>query len=135
MSIIENGIKFNSLSKYVFKPQDSSEIGIKSQDMSETVVKAPRNSESKCKSYKCDLCGLNVACFSNLQSHIITHIKLKPWTCSICSKVYMFEYGLRQHIAKHGQPLILKQCSICDKVFKTKSELKNHLVIHTGEYP
>lgn len=49
--------------------------------------------------------------------------------CTICSKVFSTESGLKNHAPRHGPKECV--CSVCDYAFVRRDELKRHMRKHT----
>lgn len=55
-----------------------------------------------------------------------THLRLKVYTCSTCSRSFSSAYSLKIHVLQHTQETPFR-CDICAAGFKQKVSLKNHL--------
>ncbi|XP_075993074.1 uncharacterized protein LOC142987970 [Genypterus blacodes] len=116
-----------------------------------------RRRNSGKKSLCCSECGVTFKYKENLQKHLRTHtgllsnsicktstqsahlkdhfkIRGKPFSCSVCSKHFTQNIGLKRHMRIHTgeKPFI---CSVCGKNFTISGNLKLHMRIHTGEKP
>ncbi|OWR49887.1 zinc finger protein 135 [Danaus plexippus plexippus] len=85
--------------------------------------------------YVCQVCGIGFDNAKDLSFHSQTsHIKLKPFECTVCHKRFTQQAGVNQHMRMHtgDRPFT---CSFCSKTFTQKSGLDQHLRIHTKIKP
>jgi uncharacterized Zn-finger protein len=68
-----------------------------------------------------------------LKRHINSnHLKIKPHVCQVCSKAFITNQLLREHMPVHtGEKP--KQCPICYKRFRHASQLSTHKKTHPRE--
>ncbi|XP_023217486.1 zinc finger protein 429-like [Centruroides sculpturatus] len=52
------------------------------------------------KDHKCDKCGKNFLWLSHLTLHLISHEKIRPFSCAICRKTFKYKYQLNGHMKK-----------------------------------
>ncbi|GAB0100772.1 hypothetical protein DMENIID0001_168590 [Sergentomyia squamirostris] len=80
--------------------------------------------------FECALCSLRFDTKSQIQSHIISHSKDRPYGCSLCGDRFKRKSTFLKHSAVHSadQPFC---CPICSKGFKLKGRLDVHIKIHT----
>ncbi|GFR31915.1 zinc finger protein [Trichonephila clavata] len=76
----------------------------------------------------CNICFKSFS-LSYLKTHLLTHIKDKPFKCSKCSKQYTRKDQLCAHQINHSgeKPFI---CNVCNKCFFLEDYLINHLCSH-----
>ena len=78
--------------------------------------------------YKCDYCENTFNHYSNMNAHIHKKHKEKKIECKECSKMFAYQYELREHMFIHtgGQEASKFKCQFCDKSFQRSTTLKNH---------
>ena len=82
------------------------------------------------RSYRCNLCGLNLSCQRNLNTHMISHTT-PSIPCDQCGKLFKRKYAVKNHIKKFHMPIKEKMCDQCDKSFADARHLREHvLAIH-----
>jgi hypothetical protein len=69
----------------------------------------------------------------SLKRHINSkHLKIKPHVCEICSKAFIANQLLKEHMLVHtGEKP--KQCPICYKHFRHASQLSSHKKMHSTD--
>lgn len=84
----------------------------------------------KLKEFKCKLCPKIFTLSGKLGAHVrTTHLKMKRYSCDVCSwKVYSLT-ELKQHMIKH-LGFRSFQCNICDKAYARSHTLKEHMKMH-----
>lgn len=67
----------------------------------------------------------------SLRRHIKSfHLKIKPFVCPICSKAFIANPLLQEHLLVHtGEKP--RQCTVCLKRFRHASQLSAHKKVHT----
>ena len=82
------------------------------------------------RSYTCNICGLNLSCQRNLNTHMITHTT-PSIPCDQCGKLFKRKYAVKNHIKKFHMQIKEKMCDQCDKSFADARHLREHvLAIH-----
>ncbi|XP_074469089.1 uncharacterized protein LOC141754122 isoform X1 [Sebastes fasciatus] len=95
-------------------------------------------SDSRCsageKPFSCSVCG-KMFCFKHhLKRHMQSHTGEEPFSCSVCKKYFTQSGYLQKHMRIHtgAKPF---SCSVCKKYFTQRINLQRHMRIHTGEKP
>ena len=78
--------------------------------------------------YKCQYCDKTFNHYSNMNAHVHKQHKEKKIECKECSKMFAYQYELREHMFIHqgGQTTSKFKCQFCDKCFQRSTTLKNH---------
>ena len=78
--------------------------------------------------FKCEYCDKTFNHYSNMNAHIHKKHKEKKIECKECSKMFAYQYELREHMFIHtgGQESSKFRCQYCDKSFQRSTTLKNH---------
>ncbi|XP_068856609.1 zinc finger protein 131-like isoform X4 [Aphelocoma coerulescens] len=95
--------------------------------------------------FHCEKCNRSFKLFYHFKEHMKTH-SAESYKCDICSKRYLRESALKQHLTCHhldeggaskkqrpGKKIHI--CQYCDKQFDHFGHFKEHLRKHTGEKP
>lgn len=82
----------------------------------------------------CDTCGKSFNSNKALQTHIRTHLNIRPYACTYCQKRFAKRLHLTQHLHIHTGIKTFK-CTMCEKAFAKKDSLIAHRRKHTGETP
>ena len=83
------------------------------------------------KNKKCPKCGKKFIFESQLNAHIKTHRKLKPYVCSYvkgsvkCQKDFNYIGDLNRHEAQHKEKAL--KCKFCEYTNKDKRNLKQRM--------
>jgi len=80
----------------------------------------------------CNICPLKFEAPVQLEKHIRSHTKSKPFQCEVCNKGFVSKSNLSAHLRLHEGTALRYSCSQCDKKFSHPSEVKQHMVVHTG---
>jgi DNA-directed RNA polymerase subunit RPC12/RpoP len=80
--------------------------------------------------YNCEECGKNFRSNKYLTAHRRLHSEEPKIQCSICNKVFMFQFNLREHMGIHSNAEKLFNCEQCNKSFRTQMLLKLHTLNH-----
>ncbi|KAM4634129.1 uncharacterized protein ACJ7VT_007690 [Polymixia lowei] len=78
--------------------------------------------------------GQRLSVSNNLRRSVEPPNKLKPVSCSLCSKTFSPKTSLKLHMRTHTAEKPFS-CSLCGKKFTQKGGLQSHMRIHTGEKP
>ncbi|CDQ84037.1 unnamed protein product [Oncorhynchus mykiss] len=117
--------------------------------------RSDRTNTGKVRENQCMLCLKKFDYPSKLSRHLLVHMDIKPFGCTVCSKSFRQLCHLQNHMkAQHvksdnvlksvedapDQPgvILLKDkgrysCPICSKRFDAPSKLQRHSLIHTGQ--
>ena len=80
----------------------------------------------------CKLCGLKFEAPVQMEKHMLSHTKAKPFQCLVCNKGFVSKSNLSAHQRLHEGTALRYKCTLCDKKFSHRSEVKQHMVVHTG---
>ena len=87
---------------------------------------------TKKKPYQCEYCQKCFAQKGDLQKHVRTQTKEKLYQCEYCKKHFLTKSNLMVHIKTHTKEKT-RQCEYCEKQFSIKSRLMVHIKTHTKE--
>ena len=89
-----------------------------------------KNRSIKClEKLSCNICN-NMFLKSSLEKHKKTHLKAKPFLCTICNKRFSHKGSLKDHLRIHtGEKPYL--CLLCGESFHDTSSLGVHKRTHT----
>ncbi|KAJ0059286.1 hypothetical protein NL108_012706 [Boleophthalmus pectinirostris] len=77
-------------------------------------------------------CGKVFVSKEDLFKHVETHVKERPYACSICGKRFTVKKNMEIHMRIHtGERLYA--CTVCDKRFVQASTLNSHMRTHTRD--
>ena len=68
----------------------------------------------------------------SLEHHLAVHRDERPFSCSLCDKLFRRKQRLELHMTTHDRELPYI-CNLCNKQFRCSSSLKYHEKIHKGE--
>ena len=88
------------------------------------------NSQSK-KKYVCKICNKAYPSPSKLETHVNSHLNIKPFECDICKKRFRHRHNMRKHVLIHMESGT-HRCPICEKGFVSSNSLKIHMGLHSG---
>ncbi|XP_052745190.1 zinc finger protein OZF isoform X2 [Bicyclus anynana] len=78
------------------------------------------------KANLCDVCGKVVRDSRQLQLHKrAVHLKIKPFSCSLCEKSFQKKYTLKVHQQTHAGKR--HACAVCHRTFARRDTLARHL--------
>jgi len=80
----------------------------------------------------CSYCTLKFEAPVQLEKHLRSHTKSKPFVCKTCKKCFVSKSNLSAHQRLHEGTALRYECDKCDKKFSHPSEVKQHSVVHTG---
>jgi KRAB domain-containing zinc finger protein len=83
--------------------------------------------------YNCEECGKNFRSNKYLTAHRRLHSEEPKIQCTICNKIFMFQFNLREHMFIHSNTEKLFNCEQCNKSFRTQMLLKLHTLNHPTE--
>ncbi|XP_044729914.1 gastrula zinc finger protein XlCGF8.2DB-like [Chrysoperla carnea] len=106
-----------------------------SQDTLQTHVKTYHIGSGPICRYLCTECGLKLRSKHQLNNHLITHTKERPFACDKCDKTYRTTCMLKVHISRTHLNERNFVCTFCSQAFFDKKILLNHVRRHTGEKP
>ena len=81
----------------------------------------------------CSICSLKFEAPVQLEKHLRSHTKSKPFQCAACNKSFVSKSNLSAHQRLHEGTALRYSCNQCDKKFSHPSEVKQHMVVHTGK--
>ncbi|XP_022257830.1 gastrula zinc finger protein XlCGF67.1-like [Limulus polyphemus] len=87
------------------------------------------------RSLPCPVCGKIFVAMKNLESHMKSHTKHRPYQCSDCGRSFSLPNTLVCHTRVHTKERPYA-CSLCLKSFTQASTLKSHVIYkHTKQFP
>ena len=130
------GIALMSLYCYAQLP-----VKIKLEIVEEKVYKSenklPKSKrEKKNCELKCEHCGKEFRCKSDLDRHILTHSGRKEHICKQCGNSFKQKSDVKRHIrTAHSKDVQMVNCEKCSFPFSTKTSLKRHMTrMHEAKY-
>lgn len=84
---------------------------------------------SKIKSFQCEICSKSFYSYAGLSVHSIVHIR-RTVNCNSCSKRFQSREELAEHTKEHGL-----LCTHCGKLLDCASDYGKHMMKHTGDKP
>ncbi len=98
---------------------------------------ANHNNWPKLVEKQCSICGLKVACSSNLKQHMMQHTGDRPHLCQHCGDSFIQRKSLQDHIAAHhpdkvdSDPVVRKlTCRLCNVDFYGSWKFRQHMRSH-----
>ena len=87
------------------------------------------NVENLPKLFSCKSCPKQFCQLNKLNRHMITHDKLRKYTCSACKTSFSRSDTLKNHVKVFHNEAILKMftCNICSKTYHYKKDLNRHI--------
>lgn len=86
-------------------------------------------------SLPCPVCGKTFVAMRNLESHLKSHTKQRPYQCLDCGKSFSLRNTLICHTRVHTKERPYT-CTLCFKSFTQASTLKSHVIYkHTKQFP
>ncbi|KAI8804509.1 hypothetical protein BJ742DRAFT_682076 [Cladochytrium replicatum] len=64
----------------------------------------------------------------NLQSHLMVHSGLRPYSCEFCGAAFSRQHDLRRHVRSLHLEIRPHQCIYCPLSFARSDALKRHLI-------
>ncbi|XP_077005277.1 uncharacterized protein LOC143673974 isoform X2 [Tamandua tetradactyla] len=86
------------------------------------------------KPFSCSICGRVFTQHCKLRDHLRVHSGEKPFHCPECDKSFRLKDVLKIHQRTHSKERPFS-CGKCRKSFTTQFKLTQHLRVHTGEKP
>ncbi len=80
--------------------------------------------------HKCPLCMGIFKGRPSLNTHLLTHTRVKEYSCSKCSKQFTQKSTLEVHVKSVHLKIKPYKCSVCNSTFSQSTALKGHLVTH-----
>ena len=80
--------------------------------------------------HKCALCRGTFQGRGNLIAHLLTHTRIKEYSCSKCSKQFTQKSTLEVHMRSVHLKIKPHKCSVCSSTFSQLTALKGHLATH-----
>lgn len=101
----------------------------------QTSLTLHKKGHANVRRFVCDLCGKSFVRAHGLQSHLLSHSTLTPFSCDYnsCGKQFKNAIMLRNHQRRHlGIKKFVCSHAECGKEFITSAELNTHIRSHTG---
>ncbi|XP_061897131.1 zinc finger protein 771-like isoform X12 [Entelurus aequoreus] len=88
--------------------------------------------QTRQKPFNCSVCGKTLSKKSVLRIHMKIHTGETPYSCSVCAKRFVRNADLTRHMRTHtGEKPF--NCSKCGKTFSQSGTMRSHMRTHTGE--
>ncbi|KAG0374791.1 hypothetical protein BGX24_009920 [Mortierella sp. AD032] len=102
--------------------------GFPSQVPEKTKIPRSRAKKGEKRIHACPDCNREFTRACNLQSHILTHLNLKPYACSECDKTFARVYDMQRHKRIHSNKAEDKpyDCPDCTIRFKRTEPRNRH---------
>lgn len=86
------------------------------------------NHEQTCFAHLCSYCGKHFKNSTNLNVHLMSHTKERPFGCNLCNKAFLIKRSLLDHMNKH-KGIKPYKCPFdnCDKSFTLRTGVRQHL--------
>ena len=82
----------------------------------------------KIKDVHCQLCDYSTSAKETLQQHMNTHINVKKFPCTECSKLFSSQRYVKRHEERvHSGDKKEIWCMLCSKAFGTRVDLVMHI--------
>lgn len=91
-----------------------------------------RRRHSKVKPYSCTFCTKSFAFTHDLSLHLTVHTGNKKHICPVCDASFTKAWSLKQHMMQHEVNPAKFQCPDCNYSSISKTHLQKHMELHTN---